>query len=221
MPESSRTKTTRREWLGAATLTTLGCAIGARVAYKNLTFEPETLIASPSSPQPEEPEIFETQPQLKKPPVEPQLVTPAQSQPASYEEFLTQFNFRYLTAQEIITPHRRSLNGIDNCLPPRELWENMPASLRVADEIRHRLGRPLKLITSAYRSPAYNKQCGGARNSFHTKNLALDLVFEASPRRAFAIAKQLRKEGFFQGGIGLYRGFIHIDTRGTNATWRA
>ena len=64
----------------------------------------------------------------------------------------------------------------------------MPATLFIADEIRERLGRPLKLITSAYRNPTYNKVCGGASGSWHTKNCALDLVYEGGPREAYAIA---------------------------------
>jgi len=34
-----------------------------------------------------------------------------------------------------------------------------------------------------------------------------------------AEAKKMREEGLFRGGLGLYKTFIHLDTRGRNATW--
>jgi len=138
----------------------------------------------------------------------------------SYVDFLEQFDLRHIQPQEILNPHRQTTQGITNTLPPIELWSAMPTTLFVADEIRERLGRPLKLITSAYRNPTYNRACGGAAQSWHTKNCALDLVFEGGPREAHAIAHELRNTGYFQGGIGLYKTFIHIDSRGENATWR-
>ena len=49
---------------------------------------------------------------------------------------------------------------------------------------------------------------------------ALDIVYYCSPRKAYQMALQLRREGFFRGGIGLYSTFIHLDTRGYAATWR-
>ena len=108
-----------------------------------------------------------------------------------------------------------------NELPPRKLWEKLAPTLRVADELRERLGVPLQKITSAYRAPHYNiKIPGAAPNSYHTRNQALDLVFGCSASEAIAVAQELRRERFFRGGIGIYPYFIHIDTRGYNATWR-
>jgi hypothetical protein len=144
---------------------------------------------------------------------------PIPGPPSGYEQFLAKFAFRYIRPYEIIRPHQRVRNGIANQLPPTRLWPNLPATLRVADEIRHRLGRPLTYITSAYRSPSYNRQCGGASRSYHMRNNALDLVYATGPEAAFDIAQELRREGFFQGGVGVYNNFIHIDTRGYNATW--
>jgi len=34
-----------------------------------------------------------------------------------------------------------------------------------------------------------------------------------------AILRQLRNDSMFQGGIGLYANFVHVDTRGWNADW--
>lgn len=138
-----------------------------------------------------------------------------------YAQFLNNFSYRYIRTHEVMAPHFRTRNEVQNELPPANLWEHLPDTLTVADEIRHRLGTPLSYITSAYRSPAYNRECGGASRSFHTRNNALDLVYEEGSEAAFEVALQLRKEGFFQGGLGYYSGFIHIDTRGHEATWEA
>ena len=85
-------------------------------------------------------------------------------------------------------------------------------------EARNRLGKPIR-ITSAYRSPAYNKRIGGVSNSTHVRFNALDLVTD-KPAALYLLLLDLRREGLFKGGLGLYRSFVHIDSRGHNATWR-
>ncbi len=60
---------------------------------------------------------------------------------------------------------------------------------------------------------------GSASRSYHTKNCALDLVYDCPPEEALAEAKKMRSEGRFKGGLGLYSNFIHLDTRGSNAVW--
>jgi N-acetylmuramoyl-L-alanine amidase len=52
---------------------------------------------------------------------------------------------------------------------------------------------------------------------------ALDIAFDGvSPQRVYDRLMEWRKAGRFTGGLGLYpsSGFVHIDTRGNNATWR-
>ena len=138
----------------------------------------------------------------------------------AYRKFLEQHPNQYLSPNEVLRPHFKTRGGVASGVPPEYLWGNMLAPLRVADEIRRRLGVPLHNVISAYRSPQYNAKCPGAsKYSQHMKNCALDLVYACPPQRAFDTAEELRKEGFFKGGIGLYSNFIHIDTRGRNATW--
>ena len=105
-----------------------------------------------------------------------------------------------------------------NTDPPAALWPNMEATAKVLDEARKRLGASIR-ITSAYRSPAYNKRIGGVSNSTHVRFNATDLV-TAQPASLYLVLLDLRREGMFKGGLGLYRSFVHLDTRGTNATWR-
>lgn len=146
--------------------------------------------------------------------------TSFRQQAREYAAFVDGLGLRYITGREVVAPHCKRRRGVGNSIPPRHLWQNIVPTLRAADEIRHRLGVPLLAINSAYRSPAYNNTCpGAAKRSTHMQNLALDLVYDCGPKRVFKMAKQLRKEGYFKGGVGRYSSFTHIDTRGANATW--
>ncbi|OAI56077.1 hypothetical protein AYO49_04885 [Verrucomicrobiaceae bacterium SCGC AG-212-N21] len=137
-----------------------------------------------------------------------------------YETFLTQLNLRHIQPVEMLRPHFKMRGNVCNTLPPRDHWKNMVPTLRVADELRERLGVPLATIASAYRSPAYNATCpGAAAHSYHTRNMALDLVFDCASEKVAKAAETLRTEGFFAGGIGRYPGFTHVDTRGKSADW--
>jgi len=137
-----------------------------------------------------------------------------------YREFLASIALQHISPEDVIRPHRNQRGGVANELPPKKYWERMRATLLVADTLQDELGVPLRMINSAYRSPAYNSACpGSASNSYHTKNMALDLVFACSPREAARAAKKLRDKGCFKGGIGVYASFIHIDTRGKNVDW--
>lgn len=137
-----------------------------------------------------------------------------------YNAFIASLELKYISPWEVVRPHRNILNGVKNELPPKKYWDRLSETLKVADAIREELGVPLKVINSAYRSPDYNTECSGAvANSYHTKNLALDLVYACSTEEAAKAARKLRDEGLFKGGIGIYSTFIHIDTRGRNANW--
>jgi len=112
--------------------------------------------------------------------------------------------------------------GVKNSPPPRQLWKNIVPPLRIVDELRSSFGKPCRILSS-YRSPAYNKAVGGAAQSQHLQFNALDIAFDGvSPQQAYDRLIEWRKAGRLTGGIGLYpsSGFVHIDTRGINATWR-
>lgn len=104
-----------------------------------------------------------------------------------------------------------------NGLPPKDIRSRLVPVLRAADEARERLGVSI-MILSAYRAPAYNKAIGGAKASRHMECDALDLGAPKVPTAKLRkVLKQLRKEGYFTGGMGLkYPSFVHIDNRGTN-----
>ena len=138
----------------------------------------------------------------------------------TYREFLQGLQLTHFRAEEVTSQGDRTRDGEDNSLPPSSMWPAMVRPLWVADMARSRTGIPLT-ITSAYRNESYNEAVGGAPHSAHKRNEALDLI-PAGGRidELWRALVALRQGGAFKGGLGYYaRRFIHIDTRGTNATW--
>lgn len=138
----------------------------------------------------------------------------------AYARYLDSLRLRHIGTEEVLMAHAKQKGSLWNTLPPRSMWKNMGRTLWVADEISHRLGGSIKEITSAYRSASYNARCAGAKpNSYHKKNYALDVKYHASPYTVSRIAKSIREEGRYQGGVGRYSSFTHVDTRGYNVDW--
>jgi hypothetical protein len=136
---------------------------------------------------------------------------------ADFQKLLDEHGVRYFDADEVFFRGARDARLQLNTDPPRSLWPSLLAVTKVADEARHRLGRPLR-INSAYRSPAYNRAISGASASIHVRGGALDL--SGSPATLHRILKEMRAEGLFRGGIGRYKTFCHVDVRGKNADWQ-
>jgi hypothetical protein len=136
---------------------------------------------------------------------------------ADFQKLLDEHGVRYFNADEVFYRGARDAKLQLNTDPPRSLWPSLLAVTKVADEARHRLGKPLR-INSAYRSPAYNRAISGASASIHVRGGALDL--SGSPATLHRILKEMRAEGLFRGGIGRYKTFCHVDVRGKNADWQ-
>ena len=137
----------------------------------------------------------------------------------TFEEYIDKREFKYFKGYELARYADRWRGNVKNDLPPRSVWKNIIPTLRVADDARERLGSPI-MVTSSYRSPNYNSAVGGVAHSQHMVHTALDLIpRHTSPQELFNVLWQMRQEGVFKGGLGLYRTFVHVDTRGRNATW--
>ena len=136
---------------------------------------------------------------------------------ADFQKLLDEAGVRYFDADEVFYRGARDARLQLNTDPPRSLWPSLLAVTKVADEARHRIGRPLR-INSAYRNAAYNRAIGGASASIHMRGGALDL--SGSPATLHKILTQMRREGLFRGGIGRYKTFVHVDVRGKNADWQ-
>lgn len=78
---------------------------------------------------------------------------------------------------------------------------------------RKEVGVPV-IINSAYRTPAYNEKVGGADRSMHVEGKAIDIqVSGKTPKQVYDYFDK-----FWQGGLGLYKTFVHIDT-GNKRRW--
>lgn len=137
-----------------------------------------------------------------------------------YARYIQSLNLRNITPRMVLAPHFKTRGRTHNSLPPKSYWKSMSPTLKLIDKMVTRIGAPLHEITSAYRSPRYNRAVGGRSKSYHMQNMATDIQFRGiSPYHVAYVAKQLRTQGYFKGGIGRYSGFVHVDTRGMNVDW--
>ena len=109
----------------------------------------------------------------------------------------------------------------DGSAVPEDLMSNLIELVKNLQIIRDHIGKPMHII-SGYRSPKYNRKIGGARKSQHMKARAADIVVKnLKPQELREVIINLIKEGKIKkGGVGLYRSFVHYDTRGWNARWK-
>lgn len=137
-----------------------------------------------------------------------------------YASYLGSLRLQRLTPQQVIASHAKKHGAVWNTLPPRAMWRQMVPTLRVIDRVAMELGQPVADIVSAYRCPVYNATCPGAKSgSYHQANVAVDVQFSSQPAMVAQATRSLRSRGLFQGGVGRYPTFTHIDTRGENVDW--
>lgn len=88
--------------------------------------------------------------------------------------------------------------------------------LALLQTIRDRFGYPV-VVSSSYRSNAYNKSLDGATSSRHMVGDALD----SHPKDAKKLEeyKSVIRKMNISGGFGQYPNFVHIDTRPWRARW--
>ena len=133
-----------------------------------------------------------------------------------FTEFIDGLSLEHFRAYEFLINTDRPGNRI----PPRVLWGNIEPTAHLLELLREHYGRPI-IISSCYRAPEYNKRVGGTPKSQHQQFTAVDFsVAGIAARNVAWHCKALRVAGGFRGGIGSYNNFVHLDTRGRNATWR-
>lgn len=141
-----------------------------------------------------------------------------------FEAFMTDLGMRHFKASEFLylggghyAPG--GCNGL-NGVPSKSKWNKIRQTAAVLDEIRERLGAPV-LLNSIYRNYQYNKCIGGVSGSLHKEFNAVDFrcLDNHTSGHWAQVAKDVRNEGMFKGGIGIYNTFVHMDTRGVNADW--
>ena len=103
---------------------------------------------------------------------------------------------------------------------PNDVFKNITVLAENMQVLREEIAVPITL-TNGYRSVSHNKKVGGAKNSQHLFGLACDMQVKGmTPKEVADVIERLIKEGKMkQGGIGLYKTFVHYDIRGTKARW--
>lgn len=142
----------------------------------------------------------------------------------AFEDFIHSNSGPYFTAAELIRLPNPRWDGERECVPPRDLWENILGTLELANEIRAAWGGPV-VVYSGYRPSVYNRLIGGARNSQHMAFRALDLHpryglyrdFESLVGRLVEVDRRHNREV----GFGRYpeSKFVHIDVGYKTRDW--
>ena len=108
----------------------------------------------------------------------------------------------------------------DGAEMPEDVKKNVIELANNLQVIRNECECPIH-INSAYRSKTHNQLIGGVKNSQHTKGTAADLVSRNhTPFELYNIIESLiERNKISEGGLGLYKSFVHYDIRGIKARW--
>jgi uncharacterized protein YcbK (DUF882 family) len=137
-----------------------------------------------------------------------------------YREWLiAQAGDRFDFPAELSRMANHQKNNVWNDTPRVELWHKILPTLALVVKVREEFGPTT--LNSGYRTPDYNaEQEGSAASSQHCQNAAIDFhCGTGTPAEWHAFLRALRDGAAFRGGLGLYRTFVHVDTRGVNADW--
>ncbi len=194
--------------LGVLASTSVGAAATSNAAPKVLV---QTQSAATASPQ---------NPRIDLTDLPPEWARAQGSVLREYTRYLWNLKLKSISPAQVISAHAKNKGSIWNTLPPKSWWTRMGYTLRVADRIALEMNVKEVEVVSAYRAPAYNAHCEGAKaRSWHQANVAVDVKFPVRASQVTATARNLRDRGLFKGGVGGYWDFTHIDTRGENMNW--
>ena len=137
-----------------------------------------------------------------------------------YFRYLNSLGLKRISPAQVVATHAKAKGTVWNSLPPKAWWRRMGYVLRVVERVALEMDVSEVEVISAYRSPAYNSQCEGAKaGSWHQANIAADVKFPIRASKVTEAARELRNLGLFKGGVGGYGDFTHIDARGENVNW--
>lgn len=115
-------------------------------------------------------------------------------------------NFRY---KEFFSGDKKL--GKRSIEPPTKLLNKIILMAEELQVVRDYIGSPI-IITSGYRTPAWNKRVGGVKNSYHTQGIAIDI--RVNGMQPYDLAVYVSKLTEFKGfGINIKKNFVHIDLR--------
>lgn len=123
---------------------------------------------------------------------------------------------------ELITQHfsREEFDCHDGTIVPEAYRPFLQTLCENLEILRSHLNRPI-LITSGYRTEAWNRKQCGAPSSLHLTASAADIKIPgiSTSVLAHAINTLIAEGKMKQGGIGIYNSWVHYDIRGVKARW--
>lgn len=96
------------------------------------------------------------------------------------------------------------------CKDGTEEFLYAPELFYILEKIREHFNEPV-IINSGYRTPTWNTKVGGAKNSYHMKGMAADIVVKNHNSKE--VAEYASKVLGELGGVIRYSNFVHIDVR--------
>jgi len=109
----------------------------------------------------------------------------------------------------------------DGTQVPCEFIKNVTKVAENLQVLRDFLGESVMVTGSGYRTKEHNDSVGGAKESQHLTANGADINSKnKTPKELAKVIEKLIILGKMeQGGIGIYKGFVHYDRRGTKARW--
>lgn len=116
---------------------------------------------------------------------------------------------------------RQEFDCKDGTRVPNEFLPNVQELAENLQVLRDYISEPVMITGSGYRTPKHNKKVGGAKFSQHLTASGADInAKNYTPKELAEVIEKLIKEGKMkEGGIGIYKGFLHYDIRGNKARW--
>ena len=108
----------------------------------------------------------------------------------------------------------------DGTAVPANLVPNCQRLATELEKLRVVLDKPITIM-SGYRSPAYNGKVKGAGKSEHMNAAAADIIVNGlTPLQVQDAILTLVKAGtMYNGGVGIYDGWVHYDVGGKGRRW--
>ena len=140
--------------------------------------------------------------------------------------YISDHGIRHFTPEgdhRILSPVEKGGRGLVE--PCCSLWPNIIGTLECADEIREKLGAPVRVV-SGYRTHEYNRLLGNKDDSEHVQFRALDLTWDGPIAELWMVGAEVMDHAHARGlrtGFGRYKTFVHLDTgspKGTIRRWK-
>ncbi|EEI90212.1 peptidase M15 [Sphingobacterium spiritivorum ATCC 33300] len=105
-------------------------------------------------------------------------------------------------------------------VPPR-FYSNVTRLAQNLQNLRDYIGTAVVITGSGYRTAIHNKKVKGALHSQHLTASAADINVKGyTPDQLAVIIEKLISKGVMaEGGIGIYKTFLHYDIRGVKVRW--